>query len=224
MKRIIIAAIATALAFNGFAQPKYIEFHKVLDDGTAIAVKTKPAVIKEKGQADITISLMYETVMKENASMSGYSLFIRAVVYRDDWMVPLNGKLLIRTVSGKVISLSQSVPNGISMYSLYNGETGRDNVDYNPQKYIGYDSYRGATIYEIFGKYPIREGDLKSIVEEGIVKIRMETTGSNIECEYPAEEDIRSSLFKKTHGNVVKLALAPYYDALIINVDPHINF
>ena len=220
MKRFLLFALSLALTISAYAQSPHIEFRKVLNNGDGLCIKTKAASIKEKGQQEIGVSLMYETAMKENPEMSGYSLFITFLSYRDDWVVPLDGKLLIRTSSGKVITLQQTVPNGIT---YYDPETGYENNSYIRSAYDHYDQYRNSNVYRKFGKYPINDEDLKSIIDEGIIKIRMETTGSSIECEYPAEEEVRVNRKKENH-NIVSFTLLPYYNALIENIDPYTTF
>ena len=220
MKRFFMLITLLALTSSVFAQSQYIEYRKVLDNGDKLSLKTKAAAIKEKGQQELGISLMYETAMKENPEMRGFSLFITFLSYRDDWVVPLDGKLLIRTSSGKVISLQQTVPNGIT---LFDPESGYENNTYLRSAYDHYDQYRNSNVYRKFGKYPINDEDLKSIIDEGAIKIRLETTGLSVECEYPAEEEIRVNRKKESH-NIVSFTLIPYYNALIENIDPYTTF
>lgn len=220
MKRLFLVSISIALTISAVAQSQFIEFRKVLNNGDGLSVKTKAALIKERGQQEIGISLMYETAMKEKPEMSGYSLFITFLSYRDDWVVPLDGKLLIRTSSGKVISLQQTIADGIT---YYDPNTGYENNSYLRSAYDHYDQYRSSKVYRKFGKYPIDEEDLKSIIDDGIIKIRLETTGSSFECEYPVEEEIKVNRKKENH-NIVSFTLLPYYNALIEHIDPYTTF
>ena len=73
-------------------------------------------------------------------------------------------------------------------------------------------------IYRVFGKYPLSEEDLDAIVNEGVIKIRFETTGGTVENSYPASESIRVGL-KKTEGNLISMKLSPLYKDLKRNID-----
>lgn len=220
MKHFLTLLLLACFSICIYAQSPYIEYRKVLDNGDNISIKTNAVSIKEKGQQDLGFSLMYETSMKENPEMSGYSLFVTFLSYREDWIIPLDGKLLIRTSSGKVISLHQSVSNDIT---LYDPETGYENNTYLRSAYDHYDDYRSSNVYRKFGKYPINEDDLKCIIEEGIIKVRIETTGSSLECEYPAEEEVRVNRRRESQ-NIVRFTLLPYYNALIENIDSYTTF
>ena len=221
MKRLIIITAIMAFTTSAFAQSQYIEYRKILDNGEKISIKTKAANIKEKGQHEIGISIMYETAMKENPAMSGHSLFITFLTDREDWQVPFGGKLLIRTSSGQVISLKQTTQDGIT---LYDSETGYENKTYLRSAYDHFDRFKNRNIYLIFGKYPIGNAELRSIIEEGVIKIRLETTGDNIECEYPVTEYIRVNAKEVTNNNIVSYTLSPYYKSLIENIDPKTTF
>lgn len=222
MKRIVFIIMFIALTVSALAQNNFnfLEYHKILDNGEKVSIKTKTALIREKGQPEIGISLMYETAMKENPEMSGYSLFVTFLSYRDDWVFPLDGKLLMRTTSGKVISLQQTLSNRIT---LYDPETGYENNTYHLSASDHYDQSRGSIVYRKVGKYPIIDEDLRSIIEEGIIKVRLETTGDSVECQYPAAEELKVNRKKETH-NIASFALLPYYNALLENVDPYTTF
>lgn len=220
MKQFFILLACAALSTGAFAQSKYIEYRKVLDNGEKISIKTNPVEIKEKKQQTIGLSFMYETSMKEDPDKTGYSLFITFISDREDWIVPYGGKLLIRTGSGKVISLIHSIKDGIT---LYRADNGFENNVYSANEFVRRNEFSGTAYYRKFGKYPIDEADLALIMEEGIIKIRLETTGSNVECEYPEVETVKINR-KKEQRNIVSHLLQPYYNALLDNIDPYNSF
>lgn len=217
MKRIIYLVVYSLFAtITVSAQSTYIEYRKVLDNSDNVSIKTKEVFLNEKGQTPLGFSFMYETSMIESPENQGYSLFITFKTLSEKAEIPYEGKLLIRTVNGKVISLTQSTQRAVT---LFNPESGFPNVSYLKSAFDHYDDIRRANVYKKFGKYPISEDDLLAIVNEGIVKIRLETTASSIECEYPAEESIRVKLTKKENHNIASYTLTPYYEALLNNID-----
>lgn len=219
MKKYLLVVLYTAFSLNCLAQNKLIEYRKILDNGENLSIKTVPVEIVVSKEPILDISLMYETKMKENPSMSGYSLFLFYYSRKDGNIIPLNGKLLIRTTSGKVISLSQSTDNGIT---LFNGDDSFETSVYIPSEWMG-DGWIFPNYYRKFGKYPISESDLNAIINEGIIKIRIETTAGSIEGEYNKTKKIMVN-GKKESRNIVSAKLLPYYNALIENLDPYTTF
>lgn len=207
-----------AFSTAALAQSEYLEYRKVLDEGGKVSIKTKAATIEEDGQQSLGVSLMYESAMKENPALAGYSLFITFFSHSEDCVAPLDGGLLIRTTSGRELTLRQTVSKGITLYSP---ETGYENNAYYPSAYTNRDAE--GNVYRKVGKYPISEEALKSIIDEGIVQLRLETTDSAVECEYPAKEPVRVK-HKRVSRNIVGHTLLPYFTALVENISPYTTF
>lgn len=219
MKKIIfVLALQCIVSSIAFAQSTFIDYRKVLNEGQAIEVKTVGATIKEKGQLQLTVALMYETNIKEDRQQSGYSLVVNTLISHQDWQFPLNGKLLIRTTKGEVFTLTQVLNEGFRFYNPANGFR-----DYRGKNDTKYDGYRYQ--YDIIGKYPIDEEALRTIIVDGIIKIRLETTGQSVECTYPETEMVYN---RKTHKrepkNLFSYVMIPYYNTLIANIDPYTTF
>lgn len=119
--------------------------------------------------------------------------------------IPERGKLLIKTGKDEVIS---SVNEEGEQILSYDSATGYSSFllckDYVSNKYFSY--------YRIRGKYELMREDLDKILTDGVVKMRVETSGESIDVEFPLEEVIRvekekqkTNRFAKSVENMLRL-------------------
>ena len=196
------------------ANLKYLKLH----EGGGRSLMTDEMQIAEKGQLTLNVALMYESKINDLGKTPGYSLILSFLSERQDWYVPFEGKLLLKTSSGKVISLSQNAEDGMSGYSP---ETGYFDNMYRRSSY--FTSVSGTTYYTKFGKYPISLDELNTIFDEGIIKIRIETTGSYVECVYPVSEKVKVGN-NRSERNLFAATISALYVELTKNIDPHFRF
>lgn len=94
------------------------------------------------------------------------------------------GKLLIKTGKDEIVS---SVNEAGKEIWAYDSATGYSSPlpckDYVSNKYFSY--------YKIRGKYELMLEDLAKILADGVVKMRVETSGESIDVEFPLEEIIK---------------------------------
>lgn len=88
----------------------------------------------------------------------------------------------------------------------YNSESG--NYKIMERQYRYYDTSFKRNRYKVHGKYVISEDELRTLMTDGVAKIRIETTGEPIQCEY------KPSKTNKTASVIQKL-----YNVLIRNID-----
>lgn len=175
MKRFIFAILFVVFTISLNAQS--IKYRRLLDpDG--LSVMTTNLEVFPWGEKKIEYALQYEVAPIEEMHQ-GYYLNIYFTSRDENVYVPAGGKLLIRTTNNNVISLTDC---GGNSFREFNPELNLESTAYRSNSY--YDNTLKRIMYTVHAKYPISEEDLTLLREEGVIKIRMETTGDAVECNY----------------------------------------
>ena len=76
-----------------------------------------------------------------------------------------------------------------------------------------WDKAQHKTMYLIHGKFPISAKDLSLLASEGIAKLRIETTGEPVECNYKVKSNKpnKSAEAIKLLYYVLSTQIDPYY-------------
>lgn len=198
MKRFIIASLLCVVSVSINAQT--IKFRHILEpDG--LSVMTTKMSVYSWGEKTLDYALQFEQSAENNQNW-GYTLHIYFFVDTQDKYVPKGGKLLIRTTKDEVLNLQDCGTDHFIEYdSELNGirTEGRTSSDLDLNLNVRYIAH---------GKYIISEEDLQTLMTDGVIKIRIETTKDPIQCEY-----------KPGKKNKTAEALQQLYNVLIPNID-----
>ena len=175
MKRFVLAILLLSFAFSLNAQS--IKYRRLLDP-EGLSVMTTNLEVFPWGEKKIEYALQYEIAPIEEMHQ-GYYLNVYFSSHDKDLFVPAQGKLLIRTTKNNIISLTDS---GESSFREFNPEFNLESTSYRSTSY--FDDVLKRVMYTVHAKYPISEEDLKLLKDEGVIKIRIETTGAAVECNY----------------------------------------
>lgn len=200
-----ICFIVTSLLFAMSLNAQGIKYRRLLDP-EGLSIMTTNLAVFPWGEKRIEYALQYEVAPIEDMHQ-GYYLNIYLNTNNKSQYIPEGGKLLIRTTKDNVISLTDC---GSPFFVEYDSEY--DYTNSERRSYSFYDSALKTTRYSIHGKYPITEDDLKMLMEEGVIKIRIETTGDMVECSYKVNSDKTN----KTAEVITKL-----YNLLQSQIDPY---
>lgn len=199
MKRLIIACLFFAVSFSINAQD--IEFRYILEpDGLSVMTTTQDVFSFSAKPLEYALQFEESSVEVQNL---GYTLHIYFAVDDRKLYVPKGGKLLIKTTKDEVLNLEDC---GTDYFIGYNSESG--NYKIMERQYRYYDTSFKRNRYKVHGKYVISEDELRTLMTDGVAKIRIETTGEPIQCEY------KPSKTNKTASVIQKL-----YNVLIRNID-----
>ncbi len=201
MKRLlfIVAFISFSMSLNA----QSIKYRRLLNpDG--LSVMTTSLEVFPWGERKIEYALQYEVAPIEGMHQ-GYYLNVYFTENSSDDYVPAGGKLLIRTTNNNVISLTDC---GSKYFREYDPELNLNNDVSRSTRF--YDNTFDRFRYTVHGKYPISEEDLMLLMKEGVIKIRIETTGEALECTY--KEDAKRK--NKTADVITRL-----YDTLVRETD-----
>ena len=180
-----------------------IKYRRLLDpDG--LSVMTTSLEVFPWGEKKIEYALQYEVAPIEGMHQ-GYYLNIYFTSWDEKVYVPAGGKLLIRTTNNSVISLADC---GGNSFCEYDPELDLKSTEYRSKSY--YDSSLQRIMYTVHAKYPIAEEDLALLREEGVIKIRIETTGDAVECNY--KDDGKKK-------NKTAVVISRLYDTLVKETD-----
>lgn len=181
MKRLlfIVAFISFTMSLNA----QSIKYRRLLDP-EGLSVMTTSLDVFSWGERKIEYALQYEVAPIEGMHQ-GYYLNVYFTENSKNDYVPAGGKLLIRTTKNNVISLTDC---GGKCFREYNTEYNLYSDAYRSTSF--YDKNSGQVRYTVHGKYPISKEDLAILMNEGVVKIRVETTGEAFECNY--KEDTKN--------------------------------
>lgn len=198
MKRFILAFFLCAVSVSINAQS--IKFRHILEpDG--LSVMTTKMSVSSWGEKTLDYALQFEQSPKDNQNW-GYTLHIYFTVVNPDEYVPKGGKLLIRTTKDEVLNLQDC---GTDYFIEYNSESNFEDIQKRTSSYLD-ENIRQRFIAH--GKYIITEEELQTLMSDGVIKIRIETTKDPIQCEY-----------KPGKTNKTAEALQKLYNALITNID-----
>lgn len=217
MKKIIILISLIFLAINLPAQKIY--YRTITEDG--MRMRTDFRSLLSKGQKQLDMALQYEEYSNEDSDHpSGYYLLIRYFDTDRDFNVPRGGKLLIKTTTGYVIESEQLLELNGAMNET-NPKNGWKET-YLHHSYSHHNEYIGS-LYQTTSKYYLTEEQIKALIDEGIVKIRIQTTGDSIECVYQAQEFIKVGR-ERSEVNKAANLLQSLYTVLLNNIDPYTTF
>ena len=189
MKKILTILAVLLIAAVSHAQ----KIHYRVIQGDDIIMRTDYFVLKETNQKLLEMALMYE----RREGMEKYSLLIGFVEKDKRITVPFGSKLKMKTSQGYVIDAIQEAEDIIKEYSP---ETGRSTIPTSRHGYV-------SVGYLIISKYAISHEDLLKLANEGLSKIRIQTSHDNIDCEYS-----NNDWFKE------------WYAVLYENIDPYTTF
>ena len=207
MRRLLLSlfcSVITAVSIN--AQPflRIQKFRHIIEpDGLSVMTYSLP--VSSQGQTTLNYALQFEQSTVEVQNW-GYTLHIYYSVddEKDDY-IPQGGRLMIRTGKNKVLSFKDC---GTPYFIEYSPEYSSDNIHEIRFKVYRDESSPNYYRYRVHGKYVISEDDLKLLMTDGVKKIRIETTGKPIECEY-----------KTGKGNKTAEVLRRLYNVLQSNID-----
>lgn len=200
MRRFILipffCSIITAMSIN--AQPLLIiQKYRHIIEPDGLSVMTYSLPVSSRGQKTLNFALQFEHSSIEGQNW-GYTLHIYySVEGKNDDYIPQGGRLLIRTGEDKVLSFKDC---GTPYFIEYFPESSA-----GPKIEIRFKEYQEH--YRVHGKYVISEDDLKLLMDEGVKKIRIETTKDPIEGEYKAGKnnkmaDVLRRLYKVLESNI----------------------
>lgn len=169
----IVAFIFLSLSLNA----QSIKYRRLLEpDG--LSVMTTSLEVAKSGERKIEYALQYEVASMEGMQQR-YYLNVYFTEDSEDVYIPAGGKLLIRTANNNVISLKDC---GDKYFREYSPEYNIENDVYRSNSFL--DNTLTRLLYTTHGKYLISEEDLMLLIKEGVIKIRIETTGEAFECTY----------------------------------------
>lgn len=200
MKKCIFVILFIAFTISLNAQS--IKYRRLLDpDG--LSIMTTNLEVFPWGEKKIEYALQYEVAPVEGMHQGFYLNVYFTSRDKSDY-VPAGGKLLIRTTSGKIIALIDCGGQSFREFSSeYNSE------ESEPRSASYFDKALNELMYRVHAKYPISDEDLALLREEGVIKIRIETTGDAVELSY--KEDAKKN---KTADVISRL-----YDVLVKEID-----
>lgn len=203
MKHITFLFIAVLFALSSNAQD--IKYRRLLDpDG--LSVMTTKLKVFPWGEKAIEYALQYEVAPVEGMHQ-GYYLNVYFETDLQSQYIPEGGRLLIRTTDESIISLTDCGSDGFLEYDSTN------NLNYTVKRSSSfYDNFYRRIRYTAQGKYPISEEELQMLMEKGVIKIRIETTGDMFECSYKVDPKKQN----KTAEVITSL-----YKTLLPNIDPY---
>ena len=198
MKRFIIAYLLCVVSVSINAQT--IKFRHILEpDG--LSVMTTKKSVSTWGVKTLDYALQFEQSSEDNQNW-GYTLHIYFIADTQDQYVPKGGKLLIRTTKDEVLNLQDCGTDHFIEYGL------RVNTfDRQERTSFYFDEYAKQR-FIAHGKYIITEEELQTLMSDGVIKIRIETTQDPIQCEY-----------KPGKTNKTAEARQKLYNVLIPNID-----
>ena len=159
--------------------------------------------------APLFLRLMYESSVYEDNTLSGYSLVLLVGIGRHEYTIPKGARLLLKTVSEEIITLTEIAEDEIAFPSMT-----------SESPLVLKNRYDGlAKTY--WGKYHLSEEQLNKILEGGIIKIRLETSGTYHEWSFKKKESMKrgDSVFA-TEYNRVSFLTKLVYDDLQWSIDP----
>lgn len=204
MKKLTLILVILIYSISISAQD--IKFRRLLDDGGISIMTTTLRVFPWGGRA-IEYALQYEAAPVEGM-YQGYYLHVYFNSDINTLQIPQGGKILLKTTQGNIISLVDCGEKEFKEYDTYYNST---NYSYRKKSY--YDDTMRTHRYKIHGKYIISEEELTQIINEGVIKIRIETNGDNIEYNYK-NNDIQKNKTAKVINNLYCKLLSqinPYY-------------
>ena len=215
MKKITILLILLISTTAIYAQK--LHYRKIYEDG--ITLRTEYMPLSSNGQKTLFCALRYET--HEDPEMnSGYSILIQFLDRDSHLNVPQEGKLLIRTSKGDILSLTQTLPLNGFLQEISPSRGWKD----TGQSHNGFARYiNDIAYYQTTSQYYISDEDLDKIVKDGIIKIRIQTTGESIECNYPVSEFIKVKREKQEVNKAADM-FSKLFTVLYNNIDPYTNF
>lgn len=187
MKRFVL--VVAALVMSAFAANAQIEFRRL--EGEALIMKARSCEVQPFGKKAIEYFFVYDS--RETSNDAVYALEISYVTKDKGQAIPDGGKLLLRLGDGTVLELQDCGRDGIVDYST-EWET-------QPTSHRYSSRYNKGTEYIYFGRYPMTVEQYRSVIENGIAKIRVQTLADMVECEYDDAlvQKIRDH-FQKTDG------------------------
>lgn len=205
MKRIglVITTIVISLCANAQITIKY---RKLLEP-EGLSIMTTNQAVSIGGGKTIEYALQYEVV--PNGSMhQGYCLNVYFTTNDPSVYIPEGGRFIIRTTQDNVISLTDCGDNYFTEYYPSSGNPyTMDRSD------AFWDKSQHKKMYLIHGKFPISAKDLSILASEGIAKLRIETTGEPVECNYKVKSNKpnKSAEAIKLLCYVLSTQIDPYY-------------
>lgn len=215
---IVLMAFINVLAFG---QDKPIITCRLLPDNQKILITRDVTLVEETLEhymrdynntvnPPLDLQLMFETSMYEDTTQSGYSLVILVGTGRDQFTIPEGGRLLLKTTAGETISLREIAKDQMALPS----EIFEEPIKMMPR----HASYLGKVSY---GKYPITDEQLKNIIDDGVVKMRVETSGAYHEWNFKEKESMRreDTIFAKQY-NCFSFLVNLLYNDMQWSLDP----
>lgn len=205
MKRMALY-IALLICFAP-AHAQKIEFRKIIGDD--LMMRTEFVPLYSKNQKPVEIAMSYYCIKGEEE----FALLLRFLVEDRRIDVPYGAKTKLKTTQGTIIDTVQELDNSITEFNPRSGIS----TQLLHQRYIyGEGNY-------IIVKYVLTMDDLQVLAEEGLVKIRMQTTQDLLEWEYPEKEFLKVSK-ERQEVNRPKIYLNQLYTTLNDNIDPYTTF
>ena len=227
MKRIICIAVSLIIGINCL-EAQELGYRKISGESLSLASKfekLKPSLPQTNSDAyrtDLYVSIRYDDWHSEKYDYTGYSIVFRCYVYDGNFYFPSNGKCLIKTTTGKIIALTTTGGRDNHLQFEFNPEDGSiydSGSDYGIY-YLGSFGDTSEYCYQITCYSNLSEDDIMSLITEGIVKIRLETTGAYIECDYKDYESKKVD-HEKVQINIPGYTIKGMYQAVKACIDPY---
>lgn len=189
MKKVIIVAFLFFVSVLAIASD--IEYVKILEDRWEYMTKTEYS-----HGLGIAFQVMHYTAQEKEGVDDYYLIISKGTLYEEK--IPAEGRLLLKTTDGDFITLSNIIESELGGFWCYNAIgklSSRENVEHKDN---GYRLIRG--------RYKLEKKDLEKIRDKGIVKVRIETTGDNIDINYPEKENIWKNK-TRTYANRFSVAV-----------------
>lgn len=199
--------IASLLVFPVYAQN--VNYIKLSQDYWEFM--TQEDEFHPKGQTNFGVSWQaYNDLSDSNPDTKFHFFLILSYrSYKESENIPYGGKLLLKTTKDEIISASNVADYKIITYDPRDGlQMGLFTHEYADVGYVS--SYINR------GKYEISLEDIVKIANDGVVKIRIETTIESIDINLPATEQVKVG--KERHEMnkfaLSALSLAVYTDKI----------
>lgn len=191
MRKIALFFVLLIINWPVFSQQ--IKYVKLTDD--CWEFMTTDESFHPKGERYFSVAYQVYNYINESNPDNKIRYFLilsfRTYDYDRDIEIPSGGRLLIKTGTEDVISSTNDANRSIRVYSQTSGYSEIISChEYVAKEY--------GSFYIIRGKYELTFEDITKMVTNGVIKIRVETTGESIDINLPLEESIKVGKEKKT--------------------------
>lgn len=189
MRKIVLFLLLLILSMPVFSQQQ-VNYIKLTDDRWEFM--TKEESFYPKNQKDFRVSFqVYNDINEPNLeNRLRFFLILTFDSYDKNTEIPSGGKILLKTGKEEVIASTNEVNGSILAFNPATGDPDHISChEYVPGRYF--------SSYKIRGKYELFMEDIIKMMNDGVIKIRVETNGESIDINLPLEETVKVGKEKK---------------------------